>query len=435
MGLEEREMLGVNVRTIIFASLFFLLSSGALGQLAEDIKWANGVVNNAEPKTLQERQLLTEQIIERLGPHAAANEDVRTLIRTLEIGSELLRFEAESMTGTANQAAKAATAAERARHLEFLRASLLDRAATLIQTLAQPDITVQDAKRISDIAKYASQALDDVNDPTILGGASSAYTKFLNRLNGIASLAQAVENPEARSILSGLRGTIGTMDRKLMDLGVSAGNPMKAFDIPAEIAGAVVDTSVKGMDQTSAALDDITKAMDGDAEALARLPRHSQRIEQTLSPRTYGQAMFKAMADRIVDRIPFARTLAKLFGSPTPKPPAASANAKVVDLDWLASGNAANMNEDDIFSCGPNPTKRGPNNIDGTYRYPLQSRICFAAVHSGTITFENGGRFRLRFFPFEEDFQPRASTLNGVTSGGYSWHSLKQGTYVFIRVD
>lgn len=317
---------------VLFLPLFF--ASTGFGQLSNDLKWATDLVNNAQPRTPQEREQLNQQIIARLRPYAATNSDVRILIQTMEFQAELLRLEDESMATSANKAVSATTRAERDRNLDILRAALIERAAAIMQSIAQPNMSVQDAKRISDIAKYASQALDDINDPSILGGASSAYTKLLNRLNGIASLAQAVQDPEARSILSGLRGTIGTIDKKLKDLGVSAGNPMKAFDIPAEIAGAMVDTSRKAMDQTSAALQDIAKAIGGDTEALARMPGHSQRIEQTLSPRTYGQAMLKAMADRVVDRIPFVRTLAKLFGSPAANPPASNGVAKVVELDW-----------------------------------------------------------------------------------------------------
>ena len=136
---------------------------------------------------------------------------------------------------------------------------------------------------------------------------------------------------------------------------------MKAFDIPAEIVGAVIDTSTRGMDETTEALKDITKAMGGDAEALKRLPGHSHRIERTLSPRTYGQAMLKAMADRVIDRIPFARTLAKLFASPASGEPASpvSATAKVINLDWWSSASGSEINENDIYRCEPNPSHKG----------------------------------------------------------------------------
>ena len=418
---------------VLFLPLFF--ASTGFGQLSNDLKWATDLVNNAQPRTPQESEQMNQQIIARLRPHAGTNNDVRIMVQTMEFQSELLRLEAESMVTVANSAAGAQTRAERARHLDMLRAALIERAAAIMQSIVQPNMTVQDAKRISEIAKYASQALDDINDPSILGGASSAYTKLLNRLDGVASLARAAQDPEARSILSGLRGTIGTVDKKLKDLGVSAGNPMKAFDIPAEIAGAMVDTSRKAMDQTSAALQDIAKAIGGDTEALARMSGHSQRVQSTLSPRTYGQAMLKAMTDRVVDRIPFARTLAKLFGSPTAKQPATNGAAKVVELDWWASGNRADLNENDIYYCSANPTKKGSSFLTGTHRYATISTVCWAAVHTGAINVDKGGRFQLRFFPFDENFEARASVLNGVTSDSYNWNSLKKGTYVIIKLD
>lgn len=418
---------------ILFLSLTFALTGS--GQLSEDLKWATDFVNNAQPRTQQEREQLNLQIIARLRPHASTNNDVRIMVQTMEFQSELLRLESESMAAAANSATSAKSRAERARNLDILRAALIERSAAIMQNIAQPNMSVQDAKRLSEIAKYASQALDDINDPSILGGASTAYTKLLNRLNGVASLEQAVQDPEARSILSGLRGTIGTIDKKLKDLGVSAGNPMKAFDIPAEIAGAMVDNSRQAMDQTSAALQDIAKAIGGDAQALARMSGHSQRIQETLSPKTYGQAMFKAMTDRVVDRIPFVRTLAKLFASPTPKPPAPNTTAKVVELDWWASGNRTDLNENDVYYCGANPTKKGSSFLTGTHRYATISSVCWAAVHTGAINFANGGRFQLRFFPFDENFEARASVLNGVTSDSYNWNSLKKGTFVVIKLN
>ena len=427
----------ITVRFIGLGLIWLSAATIALGQPSNEIKRVTDIVNSSQPKTSQERSELTEQIIQALGPYAETDSDIRALIRTLEIESDLMRFETDSMAGSTSRAVNANDAEERVRNLNILRAMLLDRAATVIETLARSNMSVEDAKRISEIAKYASQALDDINDPSILGGASSAYTKLLTRLDGVASLAQAVQNPEARSILSGLRGTIGTIDKKLQDLGVSAGNPMKAFDIPAEIVGAIVDTSARGMDETTEALKDITKAMGGDAEALKRLPGHSQRIERTLSPKTYGQAMLKAMADRVIDRIPFARTLAKLFASPASGEPASpvSAKAKVINLDWWSSASGSEINENDVYRCEPNPTNKGSRFLTGTHRYAVISAICWAAVHTGAITAEAGGRFQLRYFPFDENFEARGSTLNGVTSDGYNWNSLKKGTYVIIKID
>jgi hypothetical protein len=411
-----------------------MLSAAAFGQLSNDLQRTTDFVNNSQPKTSNDHIRLMEQIVNNLRPHAKTDDDVRVLIQTLETTKDLLRYEADSLISNTNRAQAATNAVERSQRLDALRAALLERAATLVQYLAQPNMSVQDAKRISDIAKYASQALDDIKDPSILGGASSSYTKLFTRLAGIASLSQAVQNPEARSILSGLRGTLGTVDKKLKVLGVSAGNPMKAFDIPAEVAGAVIQNSSKAMDQASAALEDVSRAMDGDTAALKRLSEHSQRIQSTLSPKTYGQAMFNALTERVVDRIPFVRTLAKLFG-PTP-PSGVISNggpSKVVEVWWNES--AKGTNEDDLYSCAPNPERKGIyGGIEGSDRYSLfMSRLCLAAVHAGAITFERGGRFQVRLFPVDKDFQPVASMRNGVTSGDYNARGF--GSFVVLRVD
>jgi hypothetical protein len=429
-------MRSINCWLIVLIGIFTFFVQ-ASGQMREDLQWVTELVENSRATSAEERQALIGQIINRLDRHTEGNADIRELISVLDTTRELLRLEADSLIGRTNNAVSATNKGVRDRELGLLRRAMLDRVSALLGTIHLPDLTPKDAKKITEFAKYASQALDDVRDPSLLGGASSPYTKLYTRLSGIASLAASVKDPEARSILSGLRGTLGTMDKKLTDLGVSAGNPMKAFDIPAEVAGAIIDTSRKGMDQASAALDDITRAIGGDAEALARMSGHSQMIEKTLSPQTYGNAMFKAITDRLIDRIPFLRALAKLIIGPDPH--SASTNAgtsgKTATLDWFVSGSADFLNEEDIYICEANPRRTGSRFLDGTHRYMKISGVCWAAVHTGAITAEKGGKFRIRFFPYEEGFSPRASVLNGVTSGDYGWSSLKMGTFVILKVE
>ncbi len=425
----------IEFRTLaIVAYIFIVFSNMAPGQSSTDLQWATNLVNNSEPKTIGERIKIVEQIVSRLDRPGSANDDIKMLVRTLELELDLIRLDDEPLAKSTDLAMNAPTRADRARELQRLRIDLLVRASSLMQPLGRSKMSASDAQRLSEIVRYASIALDDIKDPSILGGKASEYTRLLTRLNGIAKLAQAVEDPQSRAILGGLRNTLGTMEKRLSDLGISGPNPMKSFDVPAEVAGAIIDTSRRGMDESAAALDDVGRAIAGDQEALKRLPEHARKIESTLSQKTYGQAMFRAMSDRVVDRIPFARTLAKLI-APTPSATSSVNSTRELNDGWDTSTSREVYTEELIILCGPNPNKKFYVGIDGTDRYVRGGNACAAAVHAGVITFEKGGRFRLRFFPYDETFQPRASTRNGVTSGDYGWHSLKKESFVVLRVD
>lgn len=291
----------------------FVLTSISVAQPAKDIQWAGELVNASQPKTAAERAKVIEQILEKLKPHANTDPEIRAVTSVLELQLGLLQFDPGSLSNSLNSALSSKTSAERLRLLQLARVDLVSRAAYLTTPLVHPKITAADAQRLSQFVKYTSQVLDDLRDPAVLGGRTSDLTRLATRLDGIAKLAQSAEDPAARTILGGLRGTIGTIDRRIKDLGVSVVNPMRAFEIPAEVSAAIVDTSRKGMDESAAAINEVGNAISGDPRALERLSDHAKRIESILSPENYGRQMSEALAKRVSDRIPFVRTLAYWF--------------------------------------------------------------------------------------------------------------------------
>jgi hypothetical protein len=77
------------------------------------------------------------------------------------------------------------------------------------------------------------------------------------------------------------------------------------------------------------------------------------------------------------------------------------------------------------YDCPPGVMVQQP--IWGTSTYTDDSAICTAAVHSGRITREDGGRVRIEIRPGQDAYQP--AELNGIRSEPYGhW----DGSYVFV---
>lgn len=293
----------------LLATLMLFIESAA--QLAEDIQWANELASRTTPANDLERAKLLKQVLDKLQPHRSSNPQLDSELRVLELELELMQRAGQA--GISDQIRAAAGAQHptvRARHLKEARWMMLDNFAYMLSNLDPAKLSAGDAQKISDFLKYTSQLLDDMRDPSVLGGRTSELTRLATRLNGIMKLAQSVQDPDARRIMGGLRNTLGTIESRIRDLGVSVPNPIKAFDIPAEVAAAILDTSRKGLEESTAALNEVGNAIAGDATALDRLSRHAREIEAILSPQNYGRQMVDALAKRVADRLPFIRTFA-----------------------------------------------------------------------------------------------------------------------------
>jgi len=345
------------LRTGVFCLILLgVFSTATFAQLAKDLQWANELVSKANPKNNAERAKILGQILERLRPYRNNDAQLNSAIGVLELQLELLSFDPTLISGNVRAAMEAQHPSVRDRHLKQTRLQIVDRFSYLISNLDPTKISSADAQKISNFVKYTSHLIDDLRDPSFSGGRTSYLTRLATRINGIAKLAQSVEDPGARRILGGLRNTVGTIERGIKDLGVSVPNPMKSFDIPGEVAAAIIDTSRKGMDESSAALNEVAKAIGGDASALNRLSNHAKQIESILSPQNYGRQMTDALAKRVTDRLPFVRTLANWF---------ATDNLAWLLGKWKYTGYHRNSGEEFVLEF-----RRGSDGVSGYIKTP-----------------------------------------------------------------
>ena len=84
-------------------------------------------------------------------------------------------------------------------------------------------------------------------------------------------------------------------------------------DIPGEVAGAMINTTRQGWEQSSPAMEGVAAVIAGDPSGLNRAIAAGEQIRQTLSPRSYGRAMLTALRNRTVDRIPIVRLIFAYF--------------------------------------------------------------------------------------------------------------------------
>lgn len=93
-----------------------------------------------------------------------------------------------------------------------------------------------------------------------------------------------------------------------------------------------------------------------------------------------------------------------------------SANAASTPTTWEATATSLKITERETVSlaCPPNGTS---HSVWGSDFYTTDSSICTAAVHSGLITFEQGGTVTIWLRPGRKLYG--ASERNGVTSGAY----------------
>ncbi|HKX84127.1 MAG TPA: hypothetical protein VJL58_07905, partial [Pyrinomonadaceae bacterium] len=309
---KRRTLIGLLIFCALFQAVFF--SRVSAQPAGSDTAWATDIVSRTDPKTDADRARVISEIVVKLREQSGGNPELASAANILEYQLELIKLNPRSLSDYVEWLKDPRlTAATRGEVLRHARVDLLDRTFLLILSLDKTKITAADAQRISEFVKYTSQALDEFFDPALIGGRTSDFTRLASRLNGVAKLTESVTDPSARRILGGLRGTLGTIERRIKDMNVTMPSPMRAFEIPAEVAAAIVDNSRQGMNESAAALDEIAKAISGDSGALERFEQHAKNVERTLSPRSYGQQMIDAFAKRTADRIPFIRTLAYWF--------------------------------------------------------------------------------------------------------------------------
>ena len=103
----------------------------------------------------------------------------------------------------------------------------------------------------------------------------------------------------------------------------------------------------------------------------------------------------------------------------TTAPPASAANAR--PTTWEANATSLNGGAGETFmlACSPNGTA---HTVWGSDIYTSDSSICTAAVHSGLITFQQGGTVTIEMRPGRKLYG--TSERNGVTASSYgAWQS------------
>jgi hypothetical protein len=113
--------------------------------------------------------------------------------------------------------------------------------------------------------------------------------------------------------------------------------------------------------------------------------------------------------------------------SPSAPPP--SSNAAATPTTWQANATSLHSKEGEtmMLACPPGGE---PHSVWGSDIYTSDSSICTAAVHSGLITFQQGGAVTFEVRPGRSIYG--ASERNGVTSSAYGrWHQ----SFVFKTPD
>lgn len=312
-GTESR-IPGRPVPLVAFLCLLLVLSSDtSVAQMSNEIRLTNDLVTGSKVNTEIDRSKVLAQVRDRLKPYRTSDPDVRAVSDILERQADWLSLGPVTAVDDLAKIMSVTGQAERARLLRQLRADLLDRMSHLIASNYSTKIGSREAQQIVDFARSFAQALDDLGDPSVLGGKTSALTRTLTRLNGIANLVNALEDPEAKRLLGGLRGTIGTWRAKLRHHDVGMANPISVFDVPSRGVGAILNTTRAGYYEASRFLDDTSRAIAGDPAALERLPQHAARVGKILSRENYGRVMFDALTESTIDKLPFVRTLMGWF--------------------------------------------------------------------------------------------------------------------------
>lgn len=301
----------------ITIAVILIRSSNAVGQTDGDLEWAAKEIERSKVVTREERRALTAKLLERLSLSQSPGMDQRELVHFLKLQESYLAIDPDGLSGWASKVRAAASVEQKREALIEIRYELLQRAGSLARVLTPNNVTSDDASKLLSALKVASQAIDDIRDPSIFGGKASGITTILNRASALSDFAGAIQDPDAKKVVSSFNGTVGAIQGKIGRLGVSIPNPIKAFDFAFGVSTAQMQVVREGMLQSTDALNDVTAAIGGDPNAEKRLQEHVSRLGNTLSQENMGKAMANSMLDRLVDRIPFVRSLAKWT---TPKP-------------------------------------------------------------------------------------------------------------------
>lgn len=255
--------------------------------------------------TDQERRRVTEDLVLQLAPHIASSPEAAKLSAALQLLLDRDAIQSRSrLDETIAELERPRADARNRGNVNALAAEVVDRAAHFAVSLGKGQYDSEDASRLLNIAKYASQLRDDRLKPSgaVSGDNAARATRYLATAYGIAAVHHGALDGDGRLIMDGVRDLTALSENFSRSAGF-------VIDIPGEVFAATATHSRKALDQASDTLDDLPAAMSGDSRALSRMIAGTKKLEGMLSGASYGGAMKDAMIGRLVDRIPLVRTV------------------------------------------------------------------------------------------------------------------------------
>lgn len=256
-------------------------------------------------KSRLDQRRVTEELISELASQRATSPEAARLETLLRLLLDRDRIQADPNLDQAIADLERPRATSRNRSLRDLEAEVLDRAAHFTAMMGRGQYDSEDAARLLNIAKYASQLRDDLRDPSgsLSGDNATKATKMLATAYGVAAIAHGSLDGDGRLIMDGVRDLAGQSD-VLGKTGVGT-----ILDIPGELTAAQLTVTRKALDQASTTLDDIGAALKDDPQALSRAIAGSKKLDGMLSGAAYGGAMKDALISRLTDKVPGLRTI------------------------------------------------------------------------------------------------------------------------------
>lgn len=264
------------------------------------------ILGTDKPATTAEERAIADRFIDRLGYYSDKSPEARDAYSALRLLRERDRLLSRGTVKEATDAVAKASDTERQSMLENLATRLMDQTAFLAGQTGDQPFTAEEASKIFKLGKDLSYFRDDAANPegALAGSSKSSATKLLSVLYGLATIERSAQDRDGNLIMGGVRNLAANADKSV---GLST-----FLDIPGSIAAGMTDITKDGFLQSADALSAVTEAMskDGDPAALERALSKSREVEDTLSQENYGSAVQKAITDRIVDKVPFVRSVA-----------------------------------------------------------------------------------------------------------------------------
>ena len=255
-----------------------------------------------------ERMRLVRSAIDALGSQSASSADAERAAQMLALlhEREELRSDPE-LYSALETLEQSSDPAEEAAAWQTLTAHLAASGAHFAQPVLGNDYDDLTAAQMFRVVRYASTLQDDLRDArgALSNRNMSRTTAAMARLQGIASLAGNARSPAAGQMMEGIRNIMTPASGAP---GIAAG-----FEFQSAAVAGLLEQTIAGVGATADTLVDIGAAIGGDRAATARAIAGSRRVESILSIPGYGQSVMRSVGNRVLERLPFARTMSNWF--------------------------------------------------------------------------------------------------------------------------